>query len=90
MCADSTRADAADSVQLTGLVQRVLRDAASRNAHEAVVLQGDDGNSYLLRRPGGNPFADPVLQSLCGRRLLIRGQARAHYLLVNDWREITP
>jgi hypothetical protein len=59
--------------QLSGTLawKRVL--AGSRSEHDAPVLVGDDGRSYRLLLVGENPFEQPTLRELVGRRLRVRG-----------------
>jgi hypothetical protein len=55
-----------------GVVCEKIMNAGSKSEHKAVVLQTDSGD-YPLRQPGGNPFSDPELQKLVGKRLSLQG-----------------
>lgn len=59
----------------------------SKSEHEAVVLVTDDGE-FVLRRPGGNPFADPVLRRLVGKTIECSGTPRDGKLIVSSWKEV--
>lgn len=56
----------------------------SKSARQAVVLQSEDGD-YTLRRAGGNPFHDPELVGLVGRRITARGVTDGSTLTVSSW-----
>jgi hypothetical protein len=60
--------------------------AGSKSERDAIVLATADGD-LLLRREGGNPFADPVLEGLVGKRLRCRGVLVGTTLIASDWTE---
>lgn len=55
-----------------GTVTKRRYAAGSKSDHEAVMLTTDDGE-YRLRRQGGNPFVDPELDRLVGKRIEASG-----------------
>ena len=59
--------------------------AGSKSEHEAVVLVSVDGE-YKLRRQGGNPFVDPVLNGLVGKRIECHGVISGAMLLMSEWK----
>jgi hypothetical protein len=71
----------------TGTVTRRPFSPGSKSEHSAVVLQ-TDGGEYVLRRMGGNPFVDPVLESLVGKRVQIDGNIQDYNVVIHDWREV--
>ncbi|MDT9000713.1 hypothetical protein RQP53_15665 [Paucibacter sp. APW11] len=83
-----TRAEGV-AVELSGLVQRQRVDLGSKSEREALVLIDDQGQAHRLRRQGGNPFADPVLQGWEGQRLRLQGEPRDGYFLIHSW-ELLP
>jgi hypothetical protein len=74
------------TIELAGIVQRRPVASGSKSEREAVVLVTDDA-VLLLRRPGGNPFADPELDALVGKRVRCRGTVHGATLILEDWRE---
>jgi hypothetical protein len=56
----------------------------SKSEREAVML--DTGSERLvLRQKGGNPFRDPELEALVGRRIEGRGQRTGYTLILDNW-----
>lgn len=51
--------------------QKVLKGTASE--HKGIVLTADDGETLRLQRIGGNPFEDPITQSLAGQEVSLEG-----------------
>jgi hypothetical protein len=72
--------------RFVGTVTRRRIATGSKSERESVVLSTDNGD-LLLRRPEGNPFVDPVLDELVGKRLLCEGELRGTTLFVTGWRE---
>lgn len=72
------------SEEYVGTVRRRLVAEGSKSEHDAVVLATPSGE-FVLRRLGGNPFADPELDALVGRTLRCTGELRGTTLIVSDW-----
>ena len=72
-----------------GLVVRKRVGAGSKSDREAVVLQTGDGD-LVLRREGGNAFADPELDKLVGRRIRGVGRRTGYTFIMKDWEEEAP
>ena len=72
-----------------GKVMRKPFGTGSKSEHDAVVLK-TDLNEYVLRRPGGNPFRDPVLENLVGKTIRCTGEAVDYTLTIADWKELGP
>jgi hypothetical protein len=70
-----------------GRVVRKTFGPGSKSEHEAVTLITDMGE-FRLRRVGGNPFADPVLDRLVGKTIECEGTARDGTLVVTSWRTV--
>ena len=67
---------------------RVVRKPVSRGSkseHEAIVLVTPDGQEYKLRRQEGNPFRDPELDALEGKRIECEGILRNGQLIMTRW-----
>lgn len=59
-------------IKLTGKVVKKKFGAGSKSEHEAIYLETAEG-TYQLRRLGGNPFADPELKKLIGKKVVAMG-----------------
>jgi hypothetical protein len=70
--------------EFVGRVTRRTFGAGTKSEHEAVYLDSDRG-SFLLRRAGGNPFSDPELESLVGKRIRCRGEAFDYFIVMTEW-----
>ena len=68
----------------SGEVVCEVASSGSKSEREAVQLV-TDGATYVLRRPGGNPFTDPELAALVGKRITGRGELRGHVFFLDDW-----
>jgi hypothetical protein len=67
---------------VVGDVVRKRIGGGSKTDHDAVVL--DTGaQTLLLRRRGGNAFADPALDELVGRRVRLEGTATETTFLID-------
>ncbi len=89
MSAASTPADAAPT-RLQGRVERRLLGEGTKSEHAGVVLVTDAGQVWKLRRIGGNPFRDPVLDALVGAAVEIDGRAEGASLFFERWRVLSP
>jgi hypothetical protein len=58
----------------------------SKSEHDAVCLVTDSGE-YVLRRQGGNPFRDPELDKLVGKRIRGEGFVTGYTLIMTSWSE---
>jgi hypothetical protein len=71
-----------------GQVVRKTVARGSKSEHEGVVLI-TDADELKLRRVGGNPFSDPVLERLVGKTIECDGEARDGTLVLTSWRVTT-
>jgi len=76
-----------NTVELDGEVTKHLTAAGSKSERQAVFLETDKG-SYVLRRQGGNPFSDPKLDELVGKRIHCKGILTEHTMIMSEWEEI--
>jgi hypothetical protein len=58
--------------------------SGSKSERDAVALVTGD-TTYVLRRPGGNPFRDPELDALVGKHVTVHGELRGHVFFVDRW-----
>jgi hypothetical protein len=78
---------AAEETRLSGQVERERVSPGSKSDRVAVVLRTDDGSRYVLRRMGGNPFRDEVLEGLVGKSIAGTGFLTGTTFILNDWAE---
>ena len=72
--------------QFCGRVVRQPFAVGSKSERQAVMLATADGD-YVLRRRGGNSFADPKLDSLVGKTICCTGFVHGYTLLISEWHE---
>ena len=72
------------SVEFIGQVIKHLTAKGSKSERRAVFLETENG-SYTLRRRGGHPFFDPVLEKLVGKTIQCKGILTEHTLSMSDW-----
>ena len=68
-----------------GRVVRKRLSIGSKSEHEAIVLVTQGGEEYKLRRQGGNPFRDPELDVLEGKRIECEGVLRNGQIIMTKW-----
>ena len=73
-------------MEFSGLVIKEVVGKGSKSEHAAVMLETAK-EKFLLRRQGGNPFRDPELDSLVGKRIRGSGVVTGNTLIMSDWRE---
>jgi hypothetical protein len=74
-------------VQAEGRVVSKKFGAGTKSEHDAVVLVTAD-HEYKLRRQGGNPFVDPEISKLVGKRIRASGVVDSDQLIMSDWKEL--
>jgi hypothetical protein len=74
-------------VSRQGTVAKRLVARGSKSEREAVVLQTGEGE-YVLRREGGNPFHDPELERLVGKKIRALGREYENNLIMASWEEL--
>lgn len=72
--------------RFSGSVIKKPFGGSSKSKHDAVWLVTDK-REYVLRRPQGNPFHDPELEKLVGKRIDCNGTPHGYLLLISDWTE---
>lgn len=72
-------------MELTGTVVKKPFAPASKSAHEAVWLVTDQGE-FKLEREEGNPFHDPELEKLVGKRITCVGNLVGYVFRIREWR----
>jgi hypothetical protein len=71
-------------MELLGKVVRKSVGSGSKSERMAVVLVTADAE-YVLRRPGGNAFADPELDALVGSKIRATGTLHGFTFLLESW-----
>jgi len=72
-------------MRFRGTVTRKRVGAGSKSEHDAIVLVGDRGEVYKLRRPAGNPFWDEELAKLEGKTISGEGDLVGSELFLTHW-----
>jgi hypothetical protein len=72
--------------ELSGKVVVKKFGEGSKSEHDAVYIETDEG-SYVLKRMGGNPFNDPVLNDLIGKNITATGILDQYQFLAKELRE---
>jgi hypothetical protein len=78
-----------ETIHVRGIVRRERYAPGSKSEHLAAVLHADDGATYLLRRPGANPYDDPELTELVGAMIEATGRRHRDVLLLERWSLVT-
>jgi len=73
--------------EIVGKISKRLLAQGTKSEHRGMVLEDAQGLQHVLRRVGGNPFRDPELEALEGRRLRLLGRATEGFFLVERWEE---
>jgi hypothetical protein len=74
-------------MKLRGNIIRTNVATGSKSERDAVVIATSDGE-FVLRRSGANPFDDPELDKLVGKRLRCEGTLHGQYFIMTDWSEV--
>jgi hypothetical protein len=75
-------------MEFTGRVVKEVFGKGSKSERDAVMIETSNGK-YVLRRKGGNPFSDPELDRLIGKRIRGNGVLTGSTLIMSDWHEAT-
>lgn len=73
-----------DTTDLEGVVFRQTVGRGSKSERDAVKLRTPEGE-YVLRRMGANPFEDPALDDLVGKRVRCTGVVHGSTFLMTNW-----
>ena len=72
-----------EEIQVCGRIIRKKFGAGSKSEHHAICLE-TDADSFILKRLGGNPFNDPVLNDLVGQEVIATGFLDQYQFLASD------
>jgi hypothetical protein len=70
--------------EYTGKVIKDLVSPGSKSERSAVQLDTGD-RKLLLRRKGGHPFHDDVIEALVGQRIKCQGFRKGAHLFLESW-----
>ena len=73
--------------RLSGKVVKDSFGTGSKSEHRAVYLESTDGR-FVLRRTGGNAFADAKLDALVGKTIEGSGELLDYTFLMDDWKVV--
>lgn len=76
----------ANMLELQGKVVLKKFAEGSKSEHDAVFLETDD-HSYQLRRLGGNPFDDPELKAMVGKKVKAKGLLNDQLFIAHELNE---
>lgn len=72
----------------SGKVVKRTFGESSKSHHEGVFLVTENEDEYKLRRAGGNPFKDAVLEGLVGMTIALEGTEMGATLVMESWEEL--
>jgi hypothetical protein len=87
MRADKFEKDDNGHVELTGTVIQKKFAPGSKSEHDAIYIETDHGD-FRLRRLGGNPFSDPELKKLVGKKIIATGMLNEKLFVANTLKDI--
>ncbi|PWU19765.1 MAG: hypothetical protein C5B50_05765 [Verrucomicrobia bacterium] len=76
-------------MQETGSIVKKAFGAGSKSEHDGVFLVTPE-REYVLRRRGGNPFRDPELEKLVGKKVRAEGSVLGDYTFLLSNIEVLP
>jgi len=74
-------------MRFKGKVSRRLYASGSKSERNAIMIQTEEGE-FLLQRIGGNPFRDPILETLVDKTLQVEGTRKGNTLFFSLWEEV--
>jgi len=74
-----------ERVTISGDVKRQRIAAGSKSDRAGVVLDDGAGRIFALRRAGGNPFSDPAMDELVGKRITATGIVAGGSFIMDSW-----
>jgi hypothetical protein len=75
-------------MQFRGRVIKKPFATGSKSERKAVFLVTDE-DEYVLRHEDGNPFFDPVVEALVGKRISCQGVVTGYTLIMSEWTELS-
>jgi hypothetical protein len=72
---------------LTGKVKVKPFAKESKSGYDAVYLVVRAKEKYVLRIKGGNPFNDPQLNELVGKKIVATGEVLDYIFMMDSWKE---
>jgi hypothetical protein len=74
-----------ERVTISGNVKRQRIAAGSKSDRVGVVLDDGAGQTYALRRAGGNPFSDAAIDELVGKTITGTGIVADGHFIMDRW-----
>ena len=89
MCGSSVTSKVGDvPTRYVGTVVKHGVAGRSKSARQAVLLRTETGEEFILRRLGGHPFHDELIEKLVGKRIEGSGRTTGTTLLLSKWKEL--
>jgi hypothetical protein len=70
-------------IQICGIITRKKFGEGSKSDHNAICIETNE-DSFVLKRIGGNPFNDPVLNKMIGKEVTATGFLDQYQFLASD------
>lgn len=74
-------------LQFVGTVTKEIVSVESKSERQAVILETAIGPIYL-RRAGGNPYKDDVLDTMVGKKVWVEGKQHKTVFMISSWKEV--
>ena len=74
-------------MEISGTVIKEMFGEGSKSERAAVMLDTGEAK-YVLRRQGGNPFSDPVLDDLVGKTIRGEGNLTGYTFIMSEWTDL--
>jgi hypothetical protein len=75
-------------MQMEGKVFKKMIGRNSKTQYEAVCIKHND-DLIILRQPGQNPFSNPELKKLAGKKIKAEGELVRNILFLTHWEVIS-
>jgi hypothetical protein len=75
-------------MRISGRLKRKTFGRGSKSEYDAVYIETDKGEEYVLRQVGKNPRQDPELVALIGKYVRASGSVFDYLFLANEVQEL--
>ena len=71
-------------IETSGLVTKGRTGTGSKSERDVTLLETDQG-TFVLRRQGGHPLSDAIVDKLIGKTIHCKGILTEHTLIMTTW-----